>query len=342
MLQVIAGATPVAQVGQPTRPTRVVPPPPEMNYFRIITAEPEFPISGIGRRAERVKVVTSAGTLEVDVSDDRFALDVPLEPNRTNPIFLHSIDKRGAQSAPTVIEIIRDNTAPWLFVDSHVDGEEVTSESIVLFGRVGDVLGGFLGLEVTVNGTCADVDIGIGNNGTFVSNEVMLLLDVPTEIPVLVLDKVFNEYVQTLTITRRTPSGPQLVASGGEGQEGPIGALLSAPLEVTVFDDDGSVFVHKLVVFEIVRSNGLLGLDALTQDARLLQLRTNSEGKARVHYRLGYDAGCANNRVAVRSAGAENELLFMASAQHGAPNQINLGSGNSQRVETGAVAPLRV
>jgi alpha-tubulin suppressor-like RCC1 family protein len=75
-----------------------------------------------------------------------------------------------------------------------------------------------------------------------------------------------------------------------------------------------------------------------------LSLRTDAAGEARVWWTLGSDAGCANNRVCVTSSAVSNGVFFCASAMPHPARQINIGSGNNQKVETGGVAPepLRV
>ncbi|HMO64977.1 MAG TPA: carboxypeptidase-like regulatory domain-containing protein, partial [Verrucomicrobiota bacterium] len=71
-----------------------------------------------------------------------------------------------------------------------------------------------------------------------------------------------------------------------------------------------------------------------------LSLRTDAAGEARVWWTLG----SANNRVCVTSPVLGNAVFFCASALPHPARQLNLGSGNNQKVETGALAPepLRV
>jgi hypothetical protein len=54
---------------------------------------------------------------------------------------------------------------------------------------------------------------------------------------------------------------------------------------------------------------------------------------------MGGDAGCGNNRVCVMSAGISNAVYFCASADAALPKQINIGTGNNQKAETGGFLP---
>ena len=56
------------------------------------------------------------------------------------------------------------------------------------------------------------------------------------------------------------------------------------------------------------------------------------------------DAGCGNNRLEVLADGVTRRTVVCASARPGPAAQINIGSGNGQRVDIGAPAsePLRV
>ncbi|MFM1882687.1 MAG: hypothetical protein RJA05_1096, partial [Planctomycetota bacterium] len=55
---------------------------------------------------------------------------------------------------------------------------------------------------------------------------------------------------------------------------------------------------------------------------------------------MGSTAGCGNNRVEVTASNVVGVARFSATALPLAADQINVGSGNDQRVETGGVAPL--
>ena len=66
----------------------------------------------------------------------------------------------------------RDNQPPTVAIDFPIDGSEVTLDAVDVSGRVGDLLSGFMGLSVVVNGNSATVDPGIGTNGTFIASGI--------------------------------------------------------------------------------------------------------------------------------------------------------------------------
>ena len=57
---------------------------------------------------------------------------------------------------------------------------------------------------------------------------------------------------------------------------------------------------------------------------------------------LGTDAGCGNNRLEVSADGVSVRTVVCASARPGPAAQINIGSGNNQRMEAGAPAAERL
>ncbi|MEE9295711.1 MAG: carboxypeptidase-like regulatory domain-containing protein [Phycisphaerae bacterium] len=76
----------------------------------------------------------------------------------------------------------------------------------------------------------------------------------------------------------------------------------------------------------------------------MLQVRTDADGLAEALWRMGFDAGCGNNRIDVTSTSIAGTTFFCASAAHAPPAQINIGTGNNQRAEASGPAPepLRV
>ncbi|MBL9127947.1 MAG: carboxypeptidase regulatory-like domain-containing protein, partial [Verrucomicrobiales bacterium] len=133
---------------------------------------------------------------------------------------------------------------------------------------------------------------------------------------------------------------------------------LREPLVVRLTGADGSPVSGAVLVFEVIRSNGrLLAVDDSTlaadwrqepsaddAGAMRLSVRTDTNGEARAWWRLGSDAGCANNRVSVTGSVVGVPAYFCASALPDPARQLNIGSGNEQRVEAGALShePLRV
>lgn len=230
---------------------------------------------------------------------------------------------------------------PNLFIDFPADDAEVTVPSIDVAGRVGDVLSGFMGLKVMVNGNNAEVDVGIGNNGTFIVQNVPLTAGQSTAITATATDELGNSITKQINVRRVAipPDAPRMVAVSGNGQTAMARGLLPNPLIVKITHGDGSPFVGKVVTFNVTRSNGRLTTDGLGEGNMTLQTRTDGDGVARAVLRLGGDAGCGNNRVEVTSTDIAGTVLFCASATAGVPKQINIGGGNNQIAEAGAKAP---
>ena len=90
-----------------------------------------------------------------------------------------------------------------------------------------------------------------------------------------------------------------------------------------VTTDSGAPFPNKIVNFDVIRSDGLLSagpnFEATTQ---MLQVRTDDTGRAWAFWRMGTDAGCGNNRVAVTSQDVAGSVFFCASADPRLARQI--------------------
>ena len=300
-------------------------------------------LTGVALPSTTIQV--DGGASQVTTTTDasgNFSIDVPLNTNRINQLFLTNID--GSDSSdPLSIEIIQDTQPPFVFIDFPEDGSELTNESIVVAGRVSDLLSGFMGLNVTVNGIAAEVIVGIGTNGTFEASDVPLTTGSNT-ITATATDIHGNTTMHTVTVEKiDIPTGsPAMVALAGDLQTAQVNTELSDPIVVRVTQGDGSPFANKLVTFDVTRSDGQLAATAGSAGSKMLQLRTDSNGEAAVHWTLGSDAGCGNNRVAVISKDIAGTVYFCASADPAPAAQINVGSGDNQRVAVGGPAPEKL
>ncbi len=320
-------------------------PAPLLDPHTRMTRESSVTVTGSAPGAGVVEVSGPAGVSETTVVGRRFSAEVPLVENHVNRIFFTAINPQGTRSAPIATAITHDAKPPSLFIDFPADGAEITTEVTDVAGRVGDLLGGFMGLTVTVNGVNAIVDVGIGNNGTFFRPSVPLALG-DNAIIAVATDVLGNTRERQINVTRVEipPDAPQMVAVSGNGQVAQMGTLLSQPIVVAVTHGDGTPFENKVVTFDVTRSNGRLTTDGAGEGALMLQLFTDAAGEVRAFWRLGFDAGCGNNRVEVTSRDIAGTTFFCASATPAPAGQVNVGSGNNQRAETGAPAPepLRV
>jgi len=274
----------------------------------------------------------------------QFQFEASLQSNQRNRLFITALSTSGQTSPPATIEITQDKEPPLLFIDFPEHNTEVTTESIVVAGRVGDLLSGFMGLDVSVNDAPANVIVGIGRNGTYERGEVPLNLG-RNLITATATDALGNKVTEIISVTRLEPKGAILKTVAGNAQKAIVQTQLPNPIGVQVTTDSGSPIPNKLVTFQVARSDGHLSSpEEPTQSSSSLQLLTDSEGFASVLWTLGMDAGCANNRVRVTAKGTFGDVFFCASANPQSARQINIGSGNQQRGEIGnhTTEPLRV
>jgi hypothetical protein len=305
------------------------------------TAEPQIVLTGRAPDAAAVEVSSPTGVVFADLADGVFSVTVALRPNSDNPIFLTALAADGTRSAPAATTVTQDSQPPELFIDFPADGAQLTTTSIDVAGRVSDMLSGFLGLTVTVNGIPAVVDIGIGTNGTFFVPQLELTPGQQTVIEAVATDALGNTRTIQIAVVQILipPGAPRIEVISGNGQEGQVDSLLGEPIAVRVTQGDGTPFVNKLVTFDVTRSNGRLSADGLGDGALMLQVRTDAAGEARAFWRLGSDAGCGNNRVEVTSRDVVGTTFFCATALAAPAVQINVGNGNQQRGEAGGPLP---
>ena len=317
-------------------------PAPELTALPRVTRDREVAVSGTTAPNTEVEVVVGDQMLRgTSDANGSFSIPVTLVENRLNRLFVTAITVDGVRSAPSAAVVTHDEEPPKLFVDFPALGSRLTSESVTVVGRVSDMLSGFRGLLVTVNGESANVDIGIGTNGTFERANVPLPLGENT-LAVTATDGLGNETTKTVTVTRVALSGRQLVVVTGNNQEGRVQSSLGEPLVVRLEEEDGTPVADAPVTFRVKRSDGVIGPHE-EESSRRLEVTTNASGVAQVFYKLGTDAGCGNNRVEVSAADAQSPVFFCATATPAPESQINIGSGNNQRGEVGspAVEPLR-
>ncbi|MEM7262428.1 MAG: hypothetical protein AAF488_10600, partial [Planctomycetota bacterium] len=290
-------------------------------------------------RTETIEANGPAGVVTVVPEEGRYAINVPLEANKTNTIWITAIagDERSASVATTVTN---DSVAPELTIQVPASGSVVFTDTIVVTGTVRDALSGFRGLAVSVDGLAANVNIGIGTNGTYERGGVPLEMG-ENSIVVEAQDELGNSRIASVTVYREEPPAgvPQLSLSSGNLQEARVHEFLPQPLTVELLDADGDPLAGEDVIFRVTRSDGELAAEVDGAAARRLSVTTAANGTASAFLRLGTDAGCGNNRVEVSAPGAPTPVIFCASALAAPPDQINVGSGNNQRSEAGAQAP---
>lgn len=317
---------------------------PVLDPHPLVTSDTNITITGTTRPGSTVEVIGPNGPFVVPAGGGAFSADVPFSPlglNRTSQIFFTTISTCGSCSSPTATTITQDAQPPALSIDSPTNGANLTTAGVTVAGRVGDTLSGFMGLSVKVNGINAIVDPGIGSNGTFVAQNVPLTLGVPTTISATATDELGNSVTKAVSVTRVDVGmdTPIIEVASGDMQTATIGELLDTPIVARVRRGDGSPVEGATVGFVVTRSNGELSIGPDEDGAMRLDVTTGADGLATALWRLGNDSGCGNNRVEASSLSASGKALFSASANPAAASQINVASGNNQRVETGGPAP---
>ncbi|MFQ5506131.1 MAG: hypothetical protein ACE5F1_15260, partial [Planctomycetota bacterium] len=341
-----------AQAPQPVTPVGLpIPGAPVLDTHPTLTKAATVKITGSSPDATEIEVAGPRGVFRIPVTAGRFATVLPLIANRTNPFHFTAIFD-DLRSATTLTRVTRDNQPPHLFIDGPDDGARVTVTKVDVFGRVGDALSGFKNLMVTVNDAKAQVNVGIGTNGTFFAMGVPLLVSSPpeaTEIRVFASDDFGNRAGRSVWVTHVPipPGVPKMEIpplKGGNGQEGQMRSQLPKPIVVKVLDGNGKPFAGKSLTFEVVRSDGLLKPLIGGKGSRVLQLRADKLGLAKVLWTLGTDAGSGNNRVRVTARDIAGTILFCASAKPAPPRQINVATGDHEvaAVSSPAPEPLRV
>lgn len=281
------------------------------------------------------EVVTTAAT-------SAFSVVMPLKADVVNNLYVSAISPCGIAGAPVVAQVTRDITPPNLTILFPADGSMFFEESVNVGGLVGDTLIGFEGLSVTVNGQRAVVDIGVGQNGTWIAPDVALgPPGVATPVSVVASDVLGNSVTKSVTLTRQArPEGVAIIESvSGDDQVGVVNADLPLPIRVRVLKPNGKPWANKLVDFHVVQNDGRLSGRGFGSDTMLYQALTDAAGEAAATWKIGSSAGCGNNRVEATASGVVGTVLFSATALAAVPDQINIGSGNNQRVEVGAPTP---
>ncbi len=332
---------------KPTTAVPFIPPAPIPEEREIFTSAGTVQLRAALRNTRQVEVQGPDGVIVYPAGGGSFQVSVAPPANVATLYYLTAIGVNDARSAPAQIRVVRDIEAPNVFIDAPAAGAEVTVDSVDVAGRVGDMLSGFYGLGVTVNGVVADVDVGFGNNGTFIARDVPLVVGSPAEPTTLIAtatDRLGNSASMQIEVTRvSVPAGASTIErTGGNGQSGPTLELLPSPLTARVLGGSGQPIVGKVVRFHVGRSDGRLSATAAPATgagAMTVDVLTDAQGVARAWWTLGSDSGCGNNRVSATSMNVIGTVEYCATALPGVPDRILLGEGDDQAFEKGAVVP---
>ena len=253
-------------------------------------------VSGVARPNRQI-LIQGGQTPVLAVSDANglFAATVLLQGNRVNNLFLTTSNSTFTSGIPQPLKILQDSEPPHLFIDFPSDSQTVATSNSVVAGRVGDMLSGFRGLGVYVlsspsedanpnvalsaggvqfaalgknpppggspylfNGQPANVNVGIGNNGTF--ERLVPLAPGTNTLVVLAIDALGNFTLRTNTVIRLdpTPDQPRLIVLSGDRQAASIHQRLAAPIAIQLATGAGAPLANQAVSFDVTRSDGRL------------------------------------------------------------------------------------
>jgi len=236
------------------------------------------------------------------------------------------------------IAVSLDLTPPYVTIDSHIDGQQVSSNSITVTGLVNDIVRGTIEAaqaQVRVNNIVADV-----SNRSYSAKNVSLV-EGTNQIKVTASDQVGNTETKIITVRYSPPLGKRILQVSGQNQTASIGTQLTQPLVVKLLNETGQPVVGASVVFRVVQDSGVVAVGT-AQEGRAVIAQTNSLGQATTTFKLGLHTGTENNKVRAVAVGYEGDVLFSASAATKIGNKLSINSGNNQRGVMGQVltAPL--
>jgi hypothetical protein len=312
----------------------------------VVTGTEFFTFTGTADRAAKVRVTSPAGSIEAPVAaNGTFTAQIQLPADVLATVYFTAVSPCNIASSPSSRRISFDASAPNVFIDFPVAGAALTVDKTNVIGRVGDEFSGFAGITVTVNGTPAQVNVGGGNNGTFIATDVPVNASGSTTFTVVATDIVGNQRTTSINVTKSVikPTDYTIIPISGDGQTGGVKSVLATPLVVKLSKPDGSPLPGKVVTFDITRSDGQLletanGTPGASGPLKL-QVFTDASGLARAYWRLGSDAGSGNNRVNVTSQDLVGTVSFSASGIASAAGRIVVGDHDYQKAQAGAQLP---
>ena len=263
------------------------PPAPTLDAFDALTDEGTVTLSG-NSVGDQVEISLGGVVTIIPVVNGRFTTTLPLVPNKNNMV--HITPLVGAfRGQPRVEGIARDNAAPIFSVLFPDDGDIINTAVTDVAGTIGDVLSGIEGMTVTVNGVAAEVDVGVGTNGSFFAMGVPLTADDDTVLEVIATDSQGNARTHMVTVTHVTivPGTPKIEYVRGNAQTAEALNGLADPIVIRAVDGMGDPMPGQSVTFQVTRSDGLLFAPARgVMGERRITMTTDMNGEAQVLCRL--------------------------------------------------------
>ena len=276
-------------------------------------------------------VALTINGIPVNTTDGAFSVSVDLEEGH-NTIVARGV--RGTTQVTDSISVSLDLTPPYLTIDSHEDGQEVFTDSIIISGLINDIVRGTIEQEqanVEVNGQSAAI-----SNRSYSAQ--ILLAEGENTVTVEGSDQVGNVESISIKINYVVPQGRRIELVSGQGQEGTINTILSDPLVVRVLNDDLDPVAEAPVVFRVEQGSGSVGA-ATSFQGRAVVIETDNNGLASTQFLLGLRVGSFNHKVKAAVVGYEDEIIFSASGIGEPANKLSINSGNNQRGAVGQTLP---
>ncbi len=241
----------------------------------------------------------------------------------------------GTEQVSDTISISLDLTPPYITVESHQDGQTVTTNTVTVTGLVNDIVRGTIEAQqaqVRVNGQVAQV-----------SNRSYAARDIPLQeglnaIAITASDQVGNTESKTLSLIYKKPSKQRIELVDGQDQSAAINSVLPKSLAVKLVDENGTAIPDAPVVFRVMQDSGEVSIGT-PKEGRAIVEKTNAEGVASTTFRIGLRTGVANNKVKASAVDYEGEVIFTASATSKIGNKLSVNSGNNQRGAVNQVLP---
>ncbi|AVP95699.1 hypothetical protein C7S18_00150 [Ahniella affigens] len=261
----------------------------------------------------------------------------------TNLLNAQAMDAHGRASG-TQITVYVDQTAPVLTVESPAPSAITSLQRIDVRGIVNDAVEGRAGaaqMSVRVDNLslASGVEASVANQG-FLAAEVPLVVG-RNLLKASARDALGNLREQELVVVRTAVGARRIVAVSGDRQSAPAGTELPRALEIQALNAEGEPLPDHPLQIDLLRGSGSLRAgpqpnrpDGLNP-ARNLSLLTDAEGLARVWWTLGEDARPGSDVLRVRGDGMAEDVVFVASAEAGAPTRLGLyGTAGMQFVGT--------
>ncbi len=297
--------------------------PPTIEVDAVLVASPTVTLRGVAPGAVTVEVAGAQSLASVETGEaDAYEVEVLLFPDRVHHLVVTGVGDGGARGAGSAVEVIRDASPPEMVARTPAPGW--------IEGHVRDGLSHPGALRLTAGGEPVELHLLDARRAGFA-----LRADGP--VTLLATDAAGHQTELDVVPAADVPGpgGLRLELDGDPAlRTGDVGQALPEPLAVRLGFGAEQPLAGQLVVFRVMRSDGVLD-DGL----RRVEARTDAEGRASVRWRLGGDAG--RQRVEARVAGL-SPAVFLASARPGDAAALALSAGNEQRGEPGSTASERL